>query len=144
MSYSIDANLLLYAANSDAPEHASALRFIQERASDSDLLCMTWPVLMAFQRIATHPAIFDQPLSPQQAWSNVVALISLPRCRCISEEPGFAEVYAETARSASIRGNLVPDAHIAALLRQHGVARIYSNDSDFRKFEFLEVINPLS
>ncbi|HKK19423.1 MAG TPA: hypothetical protein VJ952_12165 [Opitutales bacterium] len=73
-----------------------------------------------------------------------MALVQLPRCRCLSEEPGFAEIYTGIAQSLSIRGNLVPEAHIAALLRQHGVARIYSNGTDFRKFEFLEVINPLS
>ena len=43
----------------------------------------------------------------------------------------------------SVRGNAVPDAHVATLLRQHGVNRVYSTDADFRKFSFLEVINPL-
>jgi predicted nucleic acid-binding protein len=43
-----------------------------------------------------------------------------------------------------VRGNLVPDAHLAALLRQHGVRRLYTNDADFRKFAFLDVRNPFS
>ena len=98
---------------------------------------------MAFQRIATHPAIFTNPLSPHQAWGNVAALLALPRCRCLSEESTFAQDYANITKSLQIRGNLVPDAHIATILQQHGVRRIYTADSDFRKFDFLEVINPL-
>lgn len=143
MSYSIDANILLYAANADAPEHPAALNFMKARAEETDLLCMTWPAIMAYQRIATHPAIFANPLSPGQAWSNVAALLALPRCRCLSEESTFAKDYASITESFKIRGNLVPDAHIATILHQHGVRRIYTADSDFRKFDFLEVINPL-
>lgn len=143
MSYSIDANILIYAANADAPEHGAALSFLQGRAKDPDLLCMTWPAIMAFQRIATHPSIFANPLSPQQAWRNVTNLLALPRCRCLSEEPSFAEDYAVYSASMRIRGNLVPDAHIATILRQHGVKRIYTADADFRKFDDLEAVNPL-
>lgn len=143
MSYSIDANLLLYAANMDAGEHALAIRFLRDRAKDPDLLCMTWPALFAFQRIATHPAIFRAPLSPKQAWENILKLLALPRCQVIPEQDGFAEVYSAATAGLHVRGNLVPDAHIATILLQHGVRRIYTADSDFRKFNFLEVINPL-
>ncbi|HKK18903.1 MAG TPA: TA system VapC family ribonuclease toxin [Opitutales bacterium] len=144
MSYSIDANILIYAANTGAPEHATALRFMQDRATETEMLCMTWPALMAFQRISTHPAIFGHPLSPEQAWSNVASLLALPRCRCLSETTDFAGDYARITKSLNIRGNLVPDAHIATILHQHGVERIYTVDSDFRKFDFLDVINPLA
>lgn len=144
MSYSIDANILLYASNTDAPENARALAFLNERPNDRDLLCLTWPALMAYQRIATHPAIFRQPLSPQGAWDNIQALLALPRARILTEERGFAELYQDVTRSLNIRGNLVPAAHIATLLQQHGVHRLYTADSDFRKFPFLEVVNPLA
>ncbi len=143
MSYSIDANLLLYASNTAAPEHEVALGFLNRRAEDPDLLCLTWPALMAYQRIATHPSIFQRPLDPATAWQNVRSLLSLPRTRLIREEESFAVDYEAVAKSAGVRGNLVPDAHIATILRQHGVGRIYTADTDFRKFEFLEVINPL-
>lgn len=143
MSYSIDANLLIYAANTGAPEHEAALRFVESRVTETEMLCMTWPALMAFQRISTHPTIFNTPLSPDQAWSNVASLLALPRCRCLSEETSFAEDYARITKSLNIRGNLVPDAHIATILHQHGVERIYTADSDFKKFDFLDVINPL-
>ena len=144
MSYSIDANILLYASNTQAPEHSKAIAFMNNRPRDMDLMCLTWPALMAYQRIATHPAIFEQPFSPAEAWQNVANLLALPRARVLAEEDGFSEIYQDVTHGLSVRGNLVPDAHIAALLRQHGVDRIYTSDSDFRKFAFLDVINPLS
>lgn len=143
MSYSIDANILLYAANRDAAEHKAAMRFLEACAKEQDLLCMTWPAIMAFQRIATHPAVFANPLTPAQAWHNITALLALPRSRVLSETESFVDDYASVTEGLGIRGNLVPDAHIATILRQHGVNRIYTADSDFRKFAFLEVLNPL-
>jgi toxin-antitoxin system PIN domain toxin len=144
MSYSIDANILLYASDTEAAEHRAAIAFLKGRPKDADLLCLTWPALMAYQRIATHPSIFQKPLSPTEAWQNIEALLALPRARVLAEEEGFGKLYQDLTRGLNIKGNLVPDAHIAALLRQHGVDRIYTSDSDFRKFAFLEVINPLS
>lgn len=144
MSYSIDANLLLFAVNADASEHEAAIRFLKNRAKDPDLLCMTWPAVLAFQRIATHPTIFTNPLSPEQAWGNVRQLLALPRARIITEQEDFAQDFLTCTKGLHIRGNLVPDAHIATILRQHGVTRIYTADSDFRKFDFLEVLNPLA
>lgn len=143
MSYSIDANILLYASNTEAREHIAALTFLKNRAKDPDLLCLTWPALMAYQRIATHPAIFRQPLNPQEAWNNIQSLLALSRARVLAEAEDFAEVYPDVTGGLNIRGNLVPDAHIATILQQHGVQRLYTADSDFRKFPFLEVINPL-
>lgn len=143
MSYSIDANLLLCASDTSSPFHPAALEFLETRPSDPDLLCLTWPTLMAYQRIATHPSIFSEPLSPTRAWGNLQNLLSLPRVRVITEEPGFTDDYLSMTSGMIVRGNLVPDAHLATILRQHGVRRIYTADTDFRKFDFLEVINPL-
>lgn len=144
MSYSIDANLLLYASDTGCVEHAAAHRFVQGLGDNPDLCCVTWPTLFAYLRISTHPSIFRRPLTPAAAWSNVRALIALPRVRLITEEEDFVDHYENVGRGCTIRGNLVPDAHLAALLHQHGVTRIYSTDTDFRKFPFLEVINPLT
>ncbi len=143
MSYSIDANLLLYASDASSPEYTLARDFLDARATDPDLLCLTWATVMAYQRIATHPSIFSQPLDPMDAWKNIQSLLALPRTRIITEEPGFADDYVAATDGITTRGNLVPDAHIATILRQHGVRRIYTADTDFRKFAFLEVINPL-
>jgi toxin-antitoxin system PIN domain toxin len=144
MSYSFDANILLYASNESSEFYARAKVFLNDRQADSDILCLTWPVLMAFQRIATHPSIFSNPMSAETAWGNVQQLLKLPRARVIQETASFALNYAEVSKSAGIYGNLVPDAHIATILRQHGVRRFYTADTDFKKFGFLEVVNPLA
>lgn len=144
MSYSIDANLLLYASNAGCAEHRAALDFVRQRARDPDVLCLTWHTLFAYLRISTHPSIFERPLPPDAAWANVHSLLDLPRVRLIGEEDGFARQYEAATKGIVVRGNLVPDAHLAAILHQHGVHRLYSADTDFRKFHFLEVVNPLT
>jgi len=111
-------------------------------AVDVNIL-LAWPTLLGYVRIATHPAVFGNPLTPEEAMGNVDALLARPHVRTLSEDQGFWNVYRDVANMTSVRGNLVPDAHVAALLKQHGVSRLYSNDTDFRKFAFLRVINPL-
>jgi toxin-antitoxin system PIN domain toxin len=143
MSYSIDANILLYASDESSPWHPAAKAFLEARATDPDILCLTWPVLMAYQRIATHRAIFSRPLAPEVAWGNVEALLALPRTRVVVEAEGFTQDYRTATEGMTAAGILVPDAHVATILREHGVRRLYSADTDFRKFAFLEVINPL-
>jgi len=144
MSYSVDVNVLLYASDTSSPKHAEAIRFLKQRASDPDLFCIAWSTLIAFLRIATHPGIFAQPLSPDDALRNIESLLSLPRVRLLAEGEGFLEVYRDVTAHVPVRGNLVPDAHLAALLRQHGVRRLYTVDRDFRKFDFLQVDDPFA
>jgi uncharacterized protein len=66
----------------------------------------------------------------------------LPYVKIISEEEGFLDIYREVTSSFPVRENLVPDAHLATILQQNGVKKIYTGDRDFLKFEFLDVRNP--
>ena len=143
MSYSIDANILLYASDESSEWHKAAKSFLEARAGDPDILCLTWSVLMAYQRIATHHAVFTKPLAPDVAWGNVEKLIALPRTRVVTETESFPDDYRRVTDEVIAAGNLVPDAHVATILREHGVRRLYTADTDFRKFDFLEVVNPL-
>jgi hypothetical protein len=144
VSYSVDVNVLLYASDTSSPRHAAALAFLEQRASDPDLFCIAWATIMAFLRISTHPRIFASPLSPGDALGNVQSLLSLPRVRVLSEGEGFLDTYRDVTAHFPVRGNLVPDAHLAVLLRQHGVRRLYTVDRDFRKFDFLDVADPFA
>ena len=83
-------------------------------------------------------------LSPEEARRNIGALLRHPWCRPLSEGEGFWETYEALASSLPVRGNLVPDAHLAAILLLHGVRTVYTNDTDFRKFQELEVRAPLA
>jgi len=144
VSFSCDVNVLLYASDTSSPVHGVARGFLKEAATGGDLFCLGWPTVLSYLRIATHPRIFAAPLTPAEALANVDSLARLPHVRFLSEEPGFLEAYHEVAESFPIRGNLVPDAHLAVLLRQHGVRRLYTRDGDFRRFAFLEVRDPFA
>ena len=142
MSYAIDANILLYASDEAGPRCKGARRFLTECARRAEPLCLCWPVLMAYLRISTHSTIFAAPLNPKHAGENVQRLLDLPQSRVLSEGERFWECYRLVAGATTVRGNLVPDAHIAALLLEHDVRVLYTNDTDFRKFDTLTVRSP--
>ena len=143
MSYSLDANILVFASNTASPHYSKATAFLGGCARDPDILCLGWPTVMAYLRLTTHPTIFRQPLTPEEAMKNVNEIISLPHVRMLSEDDKFWDAYQEVTRGQAVRGNMVPDAHLAALLRRHGVDTLYTADADFRRFSFLRVKNPL-
>jgi toxin-antitoxin system PIN domain toxin len=144
VSFSCDVNILLYASDSTSPVHEQAKAFLKRATEGGDLFCLGWPTVMSYLRIATHPGIFRAPLKPGEALRNIDALASQPHVRLLAEENGFLDVYRAVTGSFPVRGNLVPDAHLAALLQQHGVRTLYTRDADFRKFSFLEVRDPFA
>jgi toxin-antitoxin system PIN domain toxin len=112
-------------------------------ANGREVFCLAWLTIMSYLRMATHPSIFERPLTHDEAMRNVEALLSLPHCRVIGEEEGFWETYRKTTADVPTRGNLVPDAHLASILAGHGVTTVCTHDRDFRKFSFLDVRDPL-
>ena len=144
MSFSCDVNVLLYASDSMSPVHEPARGFLKGAAAGGDLFCLGWLTVMSYLRIATHPGVFSSPLTPAEALRNVDVLVALPHVRLLAEEDGFLEIYREVTGSFPVRGNLVPDAHLASLLKQHGVRTLYTRDGDFRKFPFLEIRDPFA
>ena len=144
MSYSLDVNVLSYASDRSSDRHVRARGFLESCAAGPEIVCLAWPTLMSYLRIATHPRIFAAPLSADEALGNVSALIGLPHVRAVSELEGFVDAYRHVAGETPVRGNLVPDAHVAAILFQHGVRRLYSNDRDFLKFQSIELRDPFA
>jgi toxin-antitoxin system PIN domain toxin len=142
LSYAVDVNVLLYASDETSPFSKRAREFLEECAAGPEVLCFGWPTLRSYLRLSTHPAIFANPLTPDQAEQNVETLLALPHVRVLSEQEGFWDVYRVVTRDLATRGNDVPDAHLAALLRQHDVPTLYTNDRDFRKYPNLKVVNP--
>ena len=142
MSAAIDVNILLYASDSSSEFSGRARKFLADLAAGTEILFISWGTIMAYLRMATHPSIFSHPLSAADAAANMEALLGLPHTRALNEEEGFWDAYREVTSQVPARGNLVPDAHLATILRQHGVKVLYTSDVDFRKFSFLEVRNP--
>jgi hypothetical protein len=144
MSFAFDVNILLYASDSSSPYFERARSFIESCITQKEVFAVAWPTVMSYLRIATHPAVFDQPLSPDEAMANIETLLSLPYARFLSEDEGFWGAYRAITSEVPTRGNLVPDAHVAALLRSHGVKTLYTHDRDFLKFPFLDLRDPLA
>lgn len=71
----------------------------------------------------------------------MTALLGLGHVRAPGESDGFWDIYRAQA-GEQLRGNAVPDGHLAALMRQHGVTTIYTRDRDFRRFEGIRVEDP--
>jgi hypothetical protein len=140
----IDTNLLLYAVNPDAPEHARAYELVQEwRAGDRSWF-VTWGIIYEFLRVSTHPRVFPAPIALTQARAWVSALLSGRADSILVATDRHAGVLAELVSAhPRLRGNPVHDLHIAALMMEHGVPEIRTADSDFHQFGFLRVVNPL-
>lgn len=143
MSFAIDTNVLLYASDESSQHHASAADFLRRCVEGSELFCLGWPTILAYLRIATHPAIFRRPMRHDEAVGNIQALLDLPHVRALPESDAFWSHYLELADETPVRGNLVPDVHLAAILRSHGIKTLYTRDRDFLKFGFLDVRDPI-
>jgi toxin-antitoxin system PIN domain toxin len=143
VSASIDANILVYADNIRDPWHQQARTLVQRLAAGPDLLYLFWPTILGYLRIVTHPGILPSPIAPADAIANIDGMLRRPNVVTTAEGTGFWQTYLASGGAAS-RGNLVPDTHLAALLRANGVRVLYTRDSGFRRFEFLEVRDPFS
>jgi toxin-antitoxin system PIN domain toxin len=143
MSSTVDANVLVYASNTADPLHESAVELVRRLAAGPDLVYLFWPTLMAYLRIVTHPAILPRPLAPKVAMRNVEALLDRPHVRTPGEVDGFWQIF-RTAGGHRPRGNEVPDAHLATLMRQHGVRLVYTRDRGFRRFEGIDARDPFA
>ena len=139
----IDANLLIYAVNADAPLHLQAKTWVQETLNGRrGAVALSWFSLVAFVRIITNSRIIVAPRSLEEALQLVNAWLALPAVRLIEPGPGHAHHFEAICRATKAQGNLVTDAHLAALAIEHGL-ELASCDTDFEKFPGLRWINPL-
>ncbi len=142
MSLTVDANILLYASDRGSPYHERARDEIESCSNGPEPLYLFWPVAMAYLRVSTHPSVFANPLRFADAAGNIERLLERQYVRAPGEDQGFWRTFSIAATEASARGNLVPDAHIVALMRQYGVGTIVTRDRDFRRFDGVRVRDP--
>lgn len=143
MSATIDANILVYASNEADPVHERARGLLGRLAAGPDLVYVFWPTVMAYLRIVTHPGILPRPLSPADATRNVGQLLGRPHVQAPGEVEGFWDAFRVTA-GGHARGNDIPDAHLVALMRQHGVRVLYTRDRGFRRYDGIETLDPFA
>ncbi|MFM8413435.1 MAG: type II toxin-antitoxin system VapC family toxin [Planctomycetota bacterium] len=139
----VDANLLLYAEDSQAALHARARSWWDERLSGDDPVCLCWTVLTAFVRIGTNPRVYQRPLTIGEAVERVQSWLEQPCVRVIHATGRHLEVFAQLLATGQATANLVPDAHLAALAIEHGCV-LCLTDGDFARFPGLSWKNPLA
>jgi len=140
----VDTNILLYAINPDAPDHARAREQLEEWRRADRRWFVTWGIVYEFLRVSTHPRVFPEPLALAAAREWIDALLTAPGAGVLVETDRHATVLREVAASQPrIAGNLLHDLHIAVLMKEHGIEEIRTADADFHQFRFLRVVNPL-
>lgn len=113
-------------------------------AAGPSIAYLFWPVVMAYLRIATHPSVFARPLSHIEALENVRGLLDLPHVQSPGEQERFWPRFLEVASDTSPIGSQVPDAHVVALMLEHGVDTIWTHDRDYRRFRGITVRDPFA
>ncbi|MHB1172715.1 MAG: TA system VapC family ribonuclease toxin [Lacisediminihabitans sp.] len=138
----LDVNVLLYAIDTRAPQHEACRSWLENALNGTARVGFPWSTILGFLRIATHPRVMTNPLSTEQAWAHVddwldtpVAWVPLPTLQHLA-------VLRRLTTAHTLSGNLIPDAHLAALALEHGVP-VVSCDTDFARFSEVTWINPV-
>lgn len=143
MSVTVDTNVLIYASNESEPWHGRARDLVERLARGPEIVYLFWPAIMGYLRIVTHAGILPHPMTPADAVANIAVLLGQPHVCTPGEQDGFWDLFRATAGD-HVRGNDVPDGHLAALMRQHGVRTIYTRDRGFRRFPGIEPEDPFA
>lgn len=139
----LDANILLYATDEASRWHETLVRWLSDRLNGNQAVGFPWPTLLAFLRISTHPRAAATPLTPEQAWAQVTSWLDCDVAWIPQPTTRHADVFGELVSAHPLRGNLIPDGHLAALAIEHGLT-ICSTDTDFARFTEVTWINPLT
>lgn len=137
----VDANVLLYAVDRSSRHHGIAKAWLDGAPLRRETLALPWVCVQAFVRIATHPAIFPRPLTMPQALSIVEEWLSWPNVVMPRVGPDHLPVWKDVLLGSRTTGNLVNDAHLAALALQFD-ARVATFDADFARFAAVDSFRP--
>jgi uncharacterized protein len=129
----VDANVLIYAVNSDAQHHEISRRWLDSALSGSETVAFAWVPLLAFVRLTTRADIFPSPLTLDQAMDRVDDWLSAPGAVLLEPTAGHGRILRTLLHPLTTAGNLVNDGHLAALAIEHKCG-IVSFDNDFARF----------
>lgn len=138
----VDVNILIYAEDTKSPHHAIVRPWWDALMNGPDTVALCWPVLNGFLRIATHPKLAANPLTPTNAVAKVSRWLAHSNVRIVHPSPSHWMEFEKLILATSATGNLLMDAHLAAPAIEHG-CELASCDTDFAKFLGLRWINPL-
>jgi toxin-antitoxin system PIN domain toxin len=137
-----DVNLLLYAIDERSPKHDRARPWLEEVLSGTEAVAFSWTVLLGFLRISTNPAIFENPLQPDEALDYIDAWLARSCATTVAPTVHHAAQLRRLLPPLGAGGNLTSDAHLAALAIEYG-AELCSSDTDFARFDGLRWLDPL-
>lgn len=137
-----DLNLLIYAVDRRSPSHKATVRWWNDLLSGNETVAFSWTVLLGFVRLTTNPSVMVSTLSPGEALDYVDRWLAVPVTTVIEPTSDHARVLRDLLLDVGTGGNLVSDAHLAALAIEHG-AELCSADRDFGRFPGLRWTNPL-
>ena len=129
----VDANVLLYAVNSSEPRHADARAWLDGELSKGAPVGFSWLVLLAFLRLSTRAGLFPRPLPVDGALARARGWVEQPSAVVVEPTSRHLDLLAGLLGEVGAGGNLVSDAHLAALALEHG-ATVVTYDSDFGRF----------
>lgn len=139
----LDGNLLIYTIDAESPHHRRAQEWLGGLLAGTMRVGLPWQSLGSFLRVSTNPRIFTDPLTAYEAQDVVDGWLASPSVWVPPATEPTAKIYADLARRHHVTGNLVPDAQLAALALEHGVA-VASADTDFARFPEVRWVNPLT
>lgn len=137
----VDANVLLHAVNERSREHVTARDWLHEALDGSEAVAFAWTVTLAFLRISTHPAVFPSPLRLGQAADAVEQWLGSSAAVAVEPTSRHLPLLRGLLEAAGTAGNLVGDAHLAALALEHG-ATVVTFDRDFARFDGVALRRP--
>ena len=137
----VDLNVLLYAINEDSPLHSRVHSWWVEALNGDETIGLPWVVLNGFLRLTTHPRVFPNPLTVNDATARIDAWLALSIVDVPVEKPEHWLTMRSLLSAAGTGGNLVTDIHLAALALTRD-AVIVSCDRDFGRFDKLRLMNP--
>lgn len=138
----LDANILLYAYNSDDPQHRRASEWLRSLFAGKELMGLALVTLWAFLRVSTNPRLWPNPKSAEESFRLIRGWLEVPGVVMVKPGPRHLQLLEQVIIDSYVTGSLVSDAVLAAIAIEHA-ATLASTDRDFRRFSGLRWVNPL-
>ena len=138
----LDTNILIHAHRRGTAHHEQALSLLEALSQGAAPYALFWPSLYEFLLVVTHHRVFDPPSTTSEALEAIGDFLAPPVVRVLSETDRHRSVLESVLEASRVTGNLVHDAHIAALCLEHGVSDLLTGDRDFSRFPGLRIEHP--